>query len=527
MAVDKLVDSSQLDTDLSSVANAIRAKSGGSSVLVFPAGFVSEINSIVAGGPTLDDWLSDLVGSVAFNGQTVKQYAFAYHQGPNNGGIDFSLPNLTALPTGAIQETRAKSFSAPLVSSIQGSTFSMLFPASGQGVVVAFPAITTLSANTSLLGFAGQDGTIVPVLLSLPNFTGRTTSGSNAPLFGSDSGLIIHNDCGINEITQDPQKNVLPQSGVRVYIPLMTSCLPYDFAYLPRLVTAELPNFTSLADHAFVAAQMLATVDISSVTTIGNYAFSNCAALTTIDCSAATTIGQHAFSVDKALAAISLPSATQIQEYAFMNCTALATINMPNITTIKDSAFRGCTSLDDVDIGAVTTLPNYCFYGCTALTDITAADLASIGYYAFYNCSSLESINLDKVTYINSNAFQGCTSLTEIDIKKTATLGQYAWRECTSLKKATIRGSGQSLPSYLFYGCSNLDTLVIDLADPTGNLPTLSSTASSVFYGSKLANATSGGAIYVTDSRVNELKARTNWTTLADIIHPLSELPSA
>ena len=50
MAVDKLVDSTQLDADLTSVANAIRAKSGGSSQLAFPSGFVSEIGNIPTGG---------------------------------------------------------------------------------------------------------------------------------------------------------------------------------------------------------------------------------------------------------------------------------------------------------------------------------------------------------------------------------------------------------------------------------------------------------------------------------------------
>lgn len=50
MAVDKLVDSAQLDSDLTSVANAIRAKSGGSSQLAFPAGFVSAIQAIPSGG---------------------------------------------------------------------------------------------------------------------------------------------------------------------------------------------------------------------------------------------------------------------------------------------------------------------------------------------------------------------------------------------------------------------------------------------------------------------------------------------
>lgn len=50
MSLDKLVDSSQLDSDLTSVANAIRAKSGGSGQLAFPASFVSAIQAIPSGG---------------------------------------------------------------------------------------------------------------------------------------------------------------------------------------------------------------------------------------------------------------------------------------------------------------------------------------------------------------------------------------------------------------------------------------------------------------------------------------------
>lgn len=50
------VDSTQLDSDLTSVANAIRAKSGGSSQLAFPSGFVSEIQAIPSGGADIADW---------------------------------------------------------------------------------------------------------------------------------------------------------------------------------------------------------------------------------------------------------------------------------------------------------------------------------------------------------------------------------------------------------------------------------------------------------------------------------------
>lgn len=50
MSADKLVDSTQLDADLTSVANAIRTKGGTSASLTFPSDFVSAINAISGGG---------------------------------------------------------------------------------------------------------------------------------------------------------------------------------------------------------------------------------------------------------------------------------------------------------------------------------------------------------------------------------------------------------------------------------------------------------------------------------------------
>lgn len=57
MALDKLVDSTQLDSDLTSVANAIRAKGGTSASLAFPADFVSEIGNIPSGGGGGLSWI--------------------------------------------------------------------------------------------------------------------------------------------------------------------------------------------------------------------------------------------------------------------------------------------------------------------------------------------------------------------------------------------------------------------------------------------------------------------------------------
>lgn len=54
MAYDKVVDSTILDSGLSSIANSIREKAGTDEALVFPNGFVSAIDEISIGVDTLD-----------------------------------------------------------------------------------------------------------------------------------------------------------------------------------------------------------------------------------------------------------------------------------------------------------------------------------------------------------------------------------------------------------------------------------------------------------------------------------------
>ena len=50
MAVDKIVETTQLNSDLSSLAGAIRTKGGTSAQLAFPNDFVSAINDLGGGG---------------------------------------------------------------------------------------------------------------------------------------------------------------------------------------------------------------------------------------------------------------------------------------------------------------------------------------------------------------------------------------------------------------------------------------------------------------------------------------------
>ena len=95
MALDKLVDSTQLDSDLTSVANAIRTKGGTSASLAFPVGFVSAIDAIPTGGGGFDFFdASQPSGAVSSTVTSIPQYCVS----GRTGITSISLPNLIEIP---------------------------------------------------------------------------------------------------------------------------------------------------------------------------------------------------------------------------------------------------------------------------------------------------------------------------------------------------------------------------------------------------------------------------------------------
>lgn len=110
MALDKLVDSTQLDAGLGSVADAIRAKGSTSAQLSFPAGFVSAIGAISTGGGNVQveeltptSSMSSVTLSVSFEPAYVLiMDNYGYDNYDANSGFNFGgngdLPVLVASP---------------------------------------------------------------------------------------------------------------------------------------------------------------------------------------------------------------------------------------------------------------------------------------------------------------------------------------------------------------------------------------------------------------------------------------------
>lgn len=110
MALDKLVDSTQLNTDLTSIANAIRTKGGTSASLAFPAEFVSAIAAIPTGGGglTADDIADRTLnfGDINLTVSSVKKNAFIGATGIG----DVSSSTITTVDVSAFEESSATKF---------------------------------------------------------------------------------------------------------------------------------------------------------------------------------------------------------------------------------------------------------------------------------------------------------------------------------------------------------------------------------------------------------------------------------
>ena len=143
-------------------------------------------------------------------------------------------------------------------------------------------------------------------------------------------------------------------------------------------------------------------------------------------------ISEHAFLSCIGLKSLFIPNSVKvIGRWAFMNCYHLTQLRLPDsITRIEESVFSNCWELKNIFLPpSLTYIGARAFSGCITLTDIIIPiNVESIGYGAFTGCTALKSITIpDAVTrfekkkgFISSvdHLFYGCSNLTSIIIPK-------------------------------------------------------------------------------------------------------------
>ena len=468
-------------SDLVSVANAIRTKGGTSETLVFPDGFVSAVQAIQAGGGGAipkDVNFYDYDGTLLYSYTLEEAQALtALPDGPTHDGLVFDGWNYSLESVKSL--TRPMNIGT-MYSTDDGTTRIYIHLEDGR----TSPMLGICPRGTVTVDWG--DGTTPDILTGTSLTTVQWTPTHN---YVSSGDYVI-------KLTVDGKAQLYGSSGTDQY------------AYILR--------YGSDSDSRNrVYQNSILKVEIGAGIYIGTYAFYYCYSLSSITIPyGGARIGNYAFYNCYSLSSITIPNGVaRIGDNTFYNCSSLSSITIPNgVTSIGDNTFYNCSSLSSITIpNGVTSIGVSAFYHCSSLSSITIPNgVTSIGAGAFYNCYSLSSITIPNgVTSIGDNTFQYCYSLSSIIIPNGVTsIGNNTFRSCYSLSSITIPDGVTSIGNSAFHTCPGI--AYYDFTALSA-VPTLSNT--SVF-----AKISADCEIRVSASLAEEWKAATNWTTYANYI---------
>ena len=287
------------------------------------------------------------------------------------------------------------------------------------------------------------------------------------------------------------------------------------FANCSGLVNITLSDaLQTIGENAFLNCTSLKTITIpKNVTSIGGRAFAGCDNLNTVHfdavrCTGASkvegTLHIPAFLKCAALEDIIFGDSVEIiPDYLLSGCENLKRLTIPaNVTTIGGHSFDDCANLDvinfnaaactnlttaeeggavsafgtqsvtTVNIGnAVKIIPDRAFLGCRRLSVLNLPEsVERIGNMAFADCSALKKVVIpENVVSIGGDAFRGCTSLESVvfnAVKCTNVMQMVDGVVVPAFNNEDIESVSfgskvETIPDYLFYGCSSLSNVVL------------------------------------------------------------------
>ena len=392
MALDKVVDSAALDAGMTSVANAIRAKTGDADLLAWPDGFVAAISGIETGGGGggSSSTSPNDVNFYDYDGTIVASYSLSEAQA------------ITALPDGPIHEGLT----------FQGWNYTLEnVKAFTRPMNVGAMYITDDGKTRLHIRIAAEGRMNVPLYISQTVENGVTIDwgdgSATETLAGTGNVNTTHTYASIGDytITLDPAEGCTLGFGNG---------------------SSSYCVLGSTGNNGKVYCNFLKSVRIGDgVTNIGSNAFKSCYSLANITIpESVTSIGDTAFQICYSLASITIPeSVSSIGDTVFQGCYSLASITIPeSVTSIGINAFSACASLASITIPeSVTSIGVNAFGACTSLANITVPEsITSINKTVFASCTSLANITIpESVTSIGNNAFGKCYGMAEYHLKPT------------------------------------------------------------------------------------------------------------
>lgn len=153
------------------------------------------------------------------------------------------------------------------------------------------------------------------------------------------------------------------------------------------------------------------------------------------------------------------PDKSIIPARTFDSCSGLISLKIPEgVHTIEPYCIYKCPDITSISLPQTLTNSGYDSISYnTALKSISLPDNLVMGYQMLQECTSLEEVILPRnLKTIPSNLFYGCTNLKQIDIPESVNkLDPYAFCKC-GLTSLTIPEKVTSLPQWMCNSCNEL-----------------------------------------------------------------------
>lgn len=443
------------DSDLTSVANAIRTKGGTSAPLAFPSGFVSAVQAIPQGGGSSYPVEDNDVMFYDYDGTPLYSYSatdfLALSAMPDNP--DRTAEGLTAdgwTHTLAEAQAYVRKYGILDIGQLYHPTDNLLH------FFIEVPdCLDDVDKVFSLrIGATGTDTYI------------DWGDGNTTPISSTTSLAYEHtySAAGAYEVVVH---------GTEFYFPSSNNVTGKGNLHpaLEMIKKAFLTKTNKLPDSAFKECSSLESIilDNELTTAINDYIFQNCYRLKAV-------IFSPTYSLQKA----NPPSAR-----TFYTCRNLTVIVLPK--TVSSSRL----------------VKEFCWY-CDSLKRFCCPENAiGIGDNAFNECRALSDVVIPQTsTYIGKNAFLYCKNLKKIQLGNTESLSDQAiCLDNNSFEKITIPASMTSIGKNAFN--SRLRTITMLPETP----PTIQS--------STFSNLTALAKIIVPAGKLEAYQTATNWANYA------------
>lgn len=373
------------NTDLTKVANAIRAKGGTTEQLIYPDGFVTAIENIPAGGTPSEPPIEADINFYDYDGTLL--YAWSLDELAGKTALP-DLPTRTGLTCQGWNWTLAE---------LQAENRRM-----------NVGAIYTTDDGTTRIYISLNNGRLSPMLGLGVNGTVTVDWGdgtSPTTLTGSNIGTAVYTPAHdyaaageyVIKLSVDGTAGFVGASGTNAGACILRYSSEADnrnVAYRNAVKKIEIGSgISALNNGAFINAYSLRAISLpNTVTSIGSGVFNGC-------------LGLRFLAIHRSVASFGLNM--------LFNCNTVQHVSLPgNASALYNGFAFGCYALADITLPGITTINNNALSNCWSLACVACPpSVTTIGAGAFANCYGLRHIDFLEHTSVptlaNVNALSG------------------------------------------------------------------------------------------------------------------------